>query len=78
MSAAKAGKPSTLRNILRKDLHDLSQPLMRLQWRLELGKYGGEAELRETIEGALADSLELVEWAQRLRVTIEETERTAA
>jgi hypothetical protein len=66
------------RTKLRQDLHDLSQPLTRLQWRLELGRRGGEAELRETIEGALADSMELIEWVHRIRVTIEEVERTAA
>jgi hypothetical protein len=62
------------------DLHDLSQPLTRLQWRLELGRRGSEseAELRETIEGALADCLELIEWVHRIRVRIEEAERTAA
>ena len=66
------------RTALQQDLHDLSQPLTRLQWRLELGRRGGEAELRETIEGALADSLELIEWVHRIRVRIEESERTAA
>ena len=64
--------------ILRQQLHDLSQPLTRLQWRLELGRRGGEPELRETIEGALADSMELIEWVHRIRVRIEEAERTAA
>jgi len=66
------------RSALRQDLHDLSQPLTRLQWRLELGRRGGESELRETIEGALADSRELIEWVRRIRVRIEEAERTAA
>jgi hypothetical protein len=63
---------------LRQDLHDLSQPLTRLQWRLELGRRGAEAELRETIEGALADSLELIEWVHRIRIRIEEAEGRAA
>ena len=62
---------------LRQDLHDLSQPLTRLQWRLELGLRGGEAELRETIEGALADTRELMEWVRRIRSTIEQEETTA-
>jgi len=66
------------RTALRQHLHDLSQPLTRLQWRLELGRRGGEAELREAIEGALADSQELIEWVRRLRTRIEEAERTAA
>lgn len=60
---------------LLQDLHDLSQPLTRLQWRLELGLRGSDAELRETVEGALADSLELIEWVHRIRVRIEESER---
>lgn len=73
------GKRGPLRErTLHQDLHDLSQPLTRLQWRLELGRRGSEAELRETIEGALADSLELIEWVHRIRVSIEEGERTAA
>jgi hypothetical protein len=63
---------------LRQHLHDLSQPLTRLQWRLELGLRAGDAKLRETIEGALADSMELIEWVHRIRVRIEETERAAA
>jgi len=66
------------RPTFRQELHDLSQPLTRLQWRLELGRRGGEAELRETIEGALADSRELIEWIRRMRAGIEEAERTAA
>jgi hypothetical protein len=74
-----AGKPNPLCDgSLRQDLHDLSQPLTRLQWRLELGRRGGEAELRETVKAALADSLELMEWVHRIRVRIEEAERTAA
>ena len=75
----KAGKCGPRRErTLRQDLHDLSQPVTRLQWRLELGRRGGEAELRETIEGALADARELIEWVHRIRVSIEEAERTAA
>ena len=75
----KAGKRGPLRErTLRDDLHDLSQPLTRLQWRLELGRRGEDAEFRETIEGALADTLELIEWVHRIRVSIEEVERTAA
>lgn len=54
---------------LRQDLHDLSQPLTRLQWRLELGqRCASEAELRETIDGALADVGELIEWVRQIRV----------
>jgi hypothetical protein len=68
----------TRQGTIRQDLHDLSQPLTRLQWRLELGRRGSEAELRETIEGALADCLELIEWVHRIRVRIEEAEERAA
>jgi hypothetical protein len=80
MTGADPGqKRSVLRvGTIRQDLHDLSQPLTRLQWRLELGRRGTEAELRDTIEGALADSLELMEWVHRIRVRIEEAERAAA
>ena len=62
---------------LRQDLHDLSQPLTRLQWRLELGRRGGESDLRETIEGALAETRELMEWVRRVRNRIEEQESAA-
>lgn len=62
---------------LRQDLHDLSQPLTRLQWRLELGRRGGESDLRETVEGALADTLELMNWVRSLRHKIEQQETAA-
>lgn len=76
-AASQAGKPTALRHTLSQELHDLSQPLTRLQWRLELGRRGGEADLRETIEGALADSLELTEWVRRIRASIEGAEGRA-
>ena len=63
---------------LRQALHDLCQPLTRMQWRLELGRRGGEAELRDAIEGALADSHELNEWVRHIRTMIEEAEGRAA
>jgi hypothetical protein len=66
-----------LKTTLRQDLHDLSQPLTRLQWRLELGRGSGEAELRETVEGALADTRELMEWVRRIQTRIEHQEATA-
>ncbi|HZQ44543.1 MAG TPA: hypothetical protein VFA99_14910 [Acidobacteriaceae bacterium] len=66
-----------LKTTLRQDLHDLSQPLTRLQWRLELGRQGGESDLRETVEGALADTRELMQWVRRIRSTIEHEEATA-
>jgi signal transduction histidine kinase len=53
---------------LRQDLHDLSQPLTRLQWRLELAKLtGDDAELRETIAAALVDVGELIERVRQIR-----------
>ncbi|HEY4010408.1 MAG TPA: hypothetical protein VGM11_09680 [Acidobacteriaceae bacterium] len=73
MSAAE--KP---RAALRQQLHDLCQPLTRLQWRLELARRGRELELREAIEGALADSQELIECVRRIRNRMEEIEERAA
>lgn len=63
---------------LRQQLHDICQPLTRLQWRLELGRHASDpSELRETIDGAIAESLELMEWVRRIRATIEsETNQT--
>lgn len=66
-----------LKATLRQDLHDLSQPLTRLQWRLELARGSRESELRETVEGALADTRELMEWVRRIRTRIEHEETTA-
>lgn len=66
--------PQSLSTVLRQDLHGLSQPLTRLQWRLELGQRGGESELRETVEGALTDALELMQWLRRIRSRIEQQE----
>ncbi len=57
---------------IRQDLHDMSQPLTRLQWRLELGRRSENPDdLRETIEGAIGDSVELIAWITRLRATLE-------
>lgn len=57
---------------LRQHLHDLCQPLTRLQWRLELGQHSREPDdLRDTIHGALADSNELIECIRRIRASIE-------
>lgn len=59
-------------SILRQHLHDLCQPLTRLQWRLGLGQHSSEPdELRDTIQGALADSNELIECIRRIRASIE-------
>jgi len=58
--------------MIRQQLHDLSQSLTRLQWRLELGRRSEDSdELRQTIERALADSKELVAWLQGFRAAIE-------
>ena len=68
--------PPAFTTALRQDLHDLSQPLTRVQWRLELGQRAQDPdELRETIEGALADSRELMEWVRRMRTRIEAEEK---
>ena len=69
--------PDMQLSTLREDLHDLCQPLTRLQWRLELGRRAGNVdELQETVEGAIADSLELIEWIRRIRIRIEAQGRT--
>jgi hypothetical protein len=53
---------------LSQELHDLSQPLTRLQWRLELAKLtGDDAELGETLAAALLDVGELIERVRRMR-----------
>lgn len=49
-------------------LHQLCQPLMRLQWRLEVGHLlGDQATLRETVEGGLEDAKELTRLVHDLR-----------
>ena len=53
---------------LQQELHDMSQPLTRLQWRLELAKLtGDDAELRETLAAALLEVGELIERVRRMR-----------
>lgn len=53
---------------VRQDLHDLSQPLTRLQWRLELARMTGDhAEVRESITAALEDLGELMERVRQMR-----------
>jgi C4-dicarboxylate-specific signal transduction histidine kinase len=50
------------------ELHELCQPLTRLQWRLEIGRRAGdEATLRETVEGSLEDVKELIERVRQMR-----------
>ena len=57
---------------LGQELHDLSQPLTRLQWRLELAKLTEDGgELRESIAVAL---LELGEVIARVRTIRSKTE----
>jgi hypothetical protein len=70
VSAAAGQAPS-----LRQELHQLCQPLTRLQWRLELSRCGSERELEQAIEDALADVQELTECVRRLRTRMEETDR---
>jgi hypothetical protein len=53
------------------ELHDLCQPLTRLQWRLEIGQRASdEASLRETVEGSLEDAKELIERVRRMRAEL--------
>jgi signal transduction histidine kinase len=58
-------------------LHDLSQPLTRLQWRLELAKLtGDDAELRDTLTAALEDVGELIERVREIRAKTDNQTRT--
>ena len=51
------------------DLHDLSQPLTRLQWRLELARMtGDDDELRESVTAALEDVGELIQRVRQIRL----------
>ena len=55
-------------DVTRHALHQLCQPLTRLQWRLEVGhRLGDEATLRETVEGSLEDARELSRLVHHLR-----------
>jgi hypothetical protein len=57
----------------RKELHDLSQPLTRLQWRLEIGQRSEDsAALRETVEGSLEDVKDLIEMVRHMRSQLSE------
>jgi hypothetical protein len=70
MRRAGAGEINTVED-LRHELHELCQPLTRLQWRLEIGKRAGdEATLRETVEGSLDDAREMTEWVRRVRAQL--------
>jgi signal transduction histidine kinase len=61
---------------LGQDLHDLSQPLTRLQWRLELAKLTeDDAELRDTLTAALEDVGELIERVRQVRTRADERQR---
>lgn len=62
---------------LGQNLHDLSQPLTRLQWRLELARItGDDAELRDTLTAALGDVGELIEQVRRIRAKTEPPRNT--
>lgn len=53
---------------LRHELHDLCQPLTRLQWRMEIGLLANdEVTLRDTVAGGLDDLRELAERVRRMR-----------
>lgn len=59
---------SGAKDAARHALHELCQPLTRLQWRLEVGhRLGDEATLRETVEGSLEDARELSRLVHHLR-----------
>jgi signal transduction histidine kinase len=61
---------------LEQEMHDLSQPLTRLQWRLELAKLtGDDAELRDTLAAALQDVGELMERVRQLRAKADDQAR---
>jgi hypothetical protein len=50
------------------DFHDLSQPLTRLQWRLELAKLTEDGvELRESIAVALLELGEVIARVRKIR-----------
>ena len=54
---------------LHRELHDSSQPLSRLQCRLEIGLLsGGEKALLEAVEGALEDVQLVIASFDRLRM----------
>lgn len=62
---------------LAEDLHDLSQPLTRLQWRLELAKLtGDDTELRDTLTAALEDVGEVIERVREIRAKTDNQTRT--
>lgn len=56
----------------KQELHDLSQPVTRLQWRLDLAQFStGEVELREVIAGAQADIVDVLECMRQIRARAE-------
>lgn len=57
----------------REALHALSQPLTRLQWRLEFGRMAkDEAAVREAVAGCLNDVREMTEQMGRMRALLSE------
>lgn len=61
---------------LGQDLHDLSQPLTRLQWRLELARITGDhAELCDTLTAALEDVGEVIERVRKMRTKTNDQRR---
>jgi hypothetical protein len=62
--------------IWRHELHELCQPLTRLQWRLEIGQQEvAEGALRATIEGGLEDAKELMDHVRRMRALLARVQR---
>jgi hypothetical protein len=62
----------------RQELHELCQPLTRLQWRLELGQLAGdEAALREAVEGAMFEVKEMSEQVRRMRARLAQGQEMA-
>jgi hypothetical protein len=60
----------------RHELHELCQPLTRLQWRLEIGRHAGdEAALREIVDGGLEDAREMAAWVGRMRAMLARVEK---
>ena len=62
---------------LDKELHDLCQPLTVLQCRLEYGLMcGGEAELKDAVEGGLKDTNRMFERIREMREHLLAMKRT--
>jgi hypothetical protein len=59
-------------------LHDLSQPLTMLQFRLEVGKMlGGREDLQEAVDGSLEDTGRIMDALARIRASLAREEEAA-